>query len=75
MLLQPPLRTGVRGGQVQIVDRSDLETADVVLAMGRLLRLDVTGDWKGQADRQIRLLVDGLQAGTHPHPLNVGTAE
>ncbi|WP_346268875.1 hypothetical protein [Streptomyces sp. S1A1-7] len=62
---------GVASGTI----RSDLETADVVLAMGGLLRLDVSGDWKGQADRQVRLLVDGLQAGTHPHPLNAGTAE
>ncbi|MER7839059.1 TetR/AcrR family transcriptional regulator [Streptomyces sp. NPDC096040] len=43
--------------------RSDLETGDVVRAMGGLLRLDAAGDWKGQADRQIRLLVDGLQTG------------
>ncbi|MGW1760255.1 TetR/AcrR family transcriptional regulator [Streptomyces mirabilis] len=62
---------GVAAGTI----RSDLETADVVLAMSGLLRLDVAGDWKGQADRQIRLLMDGLQAGTHPHPLNAGTAE
>ncbi|MFG2955346.1 hypothetical protein ACGF5O_16615 [Streptomyces sp. NPDC048291] len=32
--------------------------------MGGLLRLDAAGDWKGQADRQIRLLMDGLQTGT-----------
>ncbi|MFF7467598.1 TetR family transcriptional regulator [Streptomyces sp. NPDC008092] len=44
--------------------RSDMETADVVRAMGGLLRLDAAGDWKGQADRQIRLLMDGLQTGT-----------
>ncbi|MFK0106044.1 hypothetical protein [Streptomyces sp. NPDC091217] len=43
--------------------RSDMETADVVRAMGGLLRLDADGDWKGQADRQIRLLMDGLQTG------------
>ncbi|WUP12487.1 TetR/AcrR family transcriptional regulator [Streptomyces sp. NBC_00271] len=42
---------GVAAGTI----RSDLETADVVLAMSGLLRLDVAGDWKGQADRQIRL--------------------
>ncbi|MER5697372.1 SbtR family transcriptional regulator [Streptomyces mirabilis] len=62
---------GVAAGTI----RSDLETAEVMLAMSGLLRLDVTGDWKGQADRQIKLLMDGLQAGTRPHPLNVGTAE
>ncbi|MFJ9711056.1 hypothetical protein [Streptomyces sp. NPDC101234] len=28
-----------------------------------LPRLDADGDWKGQADRQIRLLTDGLQTG------------
>ncbi|MFE2708612.1 SbtR family transcriptional regulator [Streptomyces mirabilis] len=35
---------GVAAGTI----RSDLETADVVLAMGGLLRLDVTGDWKAR---------------------------
>ncbi|MFF4312841.1 TetR/AcrR family transcriptional regulator [Streptomyces sp. 900105755] len=44
--------------------RSDMETADVVRAMGGLLRLDAAGDWRGQAGRQIRLLMDGLQTGT-----------
>ncbi|WP_089104528.1 TetR/AcrR family transcriptional regulator [Streptomyces hyaluromycini] len=43
--------------------RADMATADVVRAMGGLLRLDVAGDWKGQADRQIRLLMDGLYTG------------
>ncbi|MER5525666.1 TetR/AcrR family transcriptional regulator [Streptomyces sp. NPDC002677] len=43
--------------------RSDMETGDVVRAMGGLLRLDVDGDWKGQAERQIRLLMDGLRTG------------
>lgn len=44
--------------------RGDLETADVVLAMSGLLRLDVAGDWRSQADRLIGLLMDGLRAGT-----------
>ncbi|MEW1776848.1 TetR/AcrR family transcriptional regulator [Streptomyces sp. NPDC086777] len=43
--------------------RSDMATADVVRAMGGLLRLDAGGDWRGQADRQIRLLMDGLRTG------------
>ena len=43
--------------------RSDMETADVVRALGGLLRLDADGDWKGQADRQITLLMDGLHTG------------
>ncbi|MFD4530037.1 TetR/AcrR family transcriptional regulator [Streptomyces sp. NPDC058470] len=43
--------------------RADLGTADVVLAMSGLLRLDVSGDWRSQADRLIGLLMDGLQAG------------
>ncbi|MFE2040953.1 TetR/AcrR family transcriptional regulator [Streptomyces sp. NPDC059477] len=46
--------------------RSDLSTADVVLAMSGLLRLDAAGDWRSQGDRLIGLLMDGLQAGTHP---------
>ncbi|WP_326725638.1 TetR/AcrR family transcriptional regulator [Streptomyces sp. NBC_00243] len=50
---------GVAAGTV----RGDLETADVVLAMSGLLRLDVSGDWRPQADRLIGLLMDGLQAG------------
>lgn len=43
--------------------RSDLETADVVLAMSGLLRLNASGDWRSQADRLIMLLMDGLKAG------------
>ncbi|WP_181807384.1 TetR/AcrR family transcriptional regulator [Streptomyces shenzhenensis] len=43
--------------------RSDMETADVARAMGGLLRLDAAGDWKGQAERQITLLMDGLRTG------------
>ncbi|MGW3411897.1 TetR/AcrR family transcriptional regulator [Streptomyces sp. NPDC000888] len=53
------LDAGVAAGTV----RDDLETADVVLAMSGLLRLDVSGDWRPQADRLIGLLMDGLQAG------------
>jgi AcrR family transcriptional regulator len=61
---------GVAAGTI----RSDMETSDVVLAMSGLLRLDVTGDWKAQAERQIRLLMDGLQTGTRPRADNAGTA-
>lgn len=54
------LDAGVAAGTV----RGDLETADVVLAMSGLLRLDVSGEWRAQADRLIGLLMDGLQTGT-----------
>ncbi|MDH6218687.1 hypothetical protein [Streptomyces pseudovenezuelae] len=50
---------GVTAGTI----RSDLETADVVLAMSGLLRLDASGDWRAQGDRLIGSLMDGLRAG------------
>ncbi|WP_369226364.1 hypothetical protein AB5J52_37075 [Streptomyces sp. R39] len=40
-----------------------METADVVRATGGLLRLDAAGDWKGQTDRRITLLMDGPRTG------------
>ncbi|MEV7284895.1 TetR/AcrR family transcriptional regulator [Streptomyces sp. NPDC093252] len=53
------VEAGAAAGRI----RDDLGTADVVLAMSGLLRLDVTGDWRGQADRLIGLLMDGLRTG------------
>ena len=53
------LTAGVEAGVI----RSDLETADVMLAMNGLLRLDVTTDWRAQATRLLDLLMDGLRAG------------
>ncbi|MFJ6081437.1 TetR/AcrR family transcriptional regulator [Streptomyces sp. NPDC092369] len=53
------LAAGVAAGTI----RSDLKTADVVLAMSGLLRLDAAGDWRAQGDRLIGLLMDGLRVG------------
>ncbi|MFJ5259883.1 TetR/AcrR family transcriptional regulator [Streptomyces sp. NPDC088387] len=55
--------------------RGDLETADVVLAMSGLLRLDVSGDWRAQADRLIGLLMDGLRTGAGTPAPDGGTAD
>lgn len=45
-----------------------MHTADVMLAMNGLLRLDVTGDWQAQAGRLLDLLMDGLPAGSRRDP-------
>lgn len=58
------LAAGVEAGTL----RSDLETGDVVLAMSGLLRLDVTKDWRAQADRLSGLLMDGLRTGARTPP-------
>lgn len=58
------LAAGVAAGTI----RSDMHTADVMLAMNGLLRLDVTGDWQAQAGRLLDLLMDGLRAGPRRDP-------
>ncbi|MCX4426239.1 hypothetical protein OG991_43120 [Streptomyces mirabilis] len=68
---------GVAAGTI----RSDLETADVVLAMGGLLRLDVTGDWKADrlTDQASRGRPTGRDTSASPERrygrVNTGTAE